>query len=118
MDGLSKFVALGTLNLHSNNIDWLEFERIRHLHIVDLITVNNPKLSNDPNCLCFYSYFYLKQSFLRFLLNYVKDRNHVIDCLPNVWMVDGLLVTSTVYQPLFKMYLLCFLLIFCLFVFF
>lgn len=23
-----------------------------------------------------------------------KDRIHVIDCLPNVWMVDGLLVTS------------------------
>ena len=50
LDGLSKFVALGTLNLHGNQFAWNELEKIRHLHIVDLVISSNTKLDNDPNC--------------------------------------------------------------------
>ena len=50
LDGLTKFVALGTLNLHRNEFVWNELEKIRHLHIVDLIITNNTKLDKDTNC--------------------------------------------------------------------
>ncbi|CAF0915842.1 unnamed protein product [Brachionus calyciflorus] len=71
LEGFSKFVALGTLNLHGNEFNWSELEKIRHLHIVDLITSNNIKFDKDPHY-----------------------RKHLIDSLPNVWMIDGLLVTN------------------------
>jgi hypothetical protein len=71
LDGLSKFVALGTLKLHGNDLNWIDLEAIRHLHIIDLFISNNTRLEKESNY-----------------------RNHVIDCLPNVWMVDGLMVTS------------------------
>ena len=58
LDGLAKFVAFGTLNLHSNEFNWNELEKIRHLHIVDLIIANNSKMTKDPYCMkaCFYYY--------------------------------------------------------------
>ena len=52
LDGLSKFVTFGTLNVSSNDLNWNEMEKIRHLHIVDLIAVNNPKLDKDLYCKC------------------------------------------------------------------
>ena len=54
LDGLSKFVAIGTLDLDGNDFGWLEFEKIRHLHIIDLITTNNLKLERELNCLAFF----------------------------------------------------------------
>ncbi|RNA12827.1 leucine-rich repeat-containing 46 [Brachionus plicatilis] len=43
LEGFSKFMAIGTLNLHGNEFNWTELERIRHLHIVDFIASNNLK---------------------------------------------------------------------------
>nr|XP_054764062.1 uncharacterized protein LOC129270765 isoform X1 [Lytechinus pictus] len=71
LDGLSKFVALGTLNLSLNNLAWRDLRHIRHMYILELSLHGNPKLDKDP--------YY---------------RIHVIDCLPNVWMLDGRLITS------------------------
>eukprot|EP00057_Strongylocentrotus_purpuratus_P002337 XP_003724322.1 PREDICTED: uncharacterized protein LOC580904 isoform X2 [Strongylocentrotus purpuratus] len=71
LDGLSKFVALGTLNLSLNNLSWSDLRHIRHMYILELSLHGNPKLDRDP--------YY---------------RLHVIDCLPNVWMLDGRLITS------------------------
>ncbi|XP_060082017.1 uncharacterized protein LOC132561310 [Ylistrum balloti] len=71
LDGLSRFVALGTLNLANNALTWHELGKIRHVHILNLSLHGNPQLEKDP--------YY---------------RIHVIDCLPNVWMLDGRLVTS------------------------
>ena len=50
LDGLSKFLAIGTLNLHENDLNWNELEKIRHLHIIDLTLTNNSKLDKDPYC--------------------------------------------------------------------
>ena len=50
LDGLTKFIAIGTLNLHGNDLNWLELEKIRHLHTIDIILSNNPKLDKDPYC--------------------------------------------------------------------
>jgi hypothetical protein len=50
LDGLARFVAMGTLNLDGNDFGWLELEKIRHLHIIDLITTNNSKLEKDSYC--------------------------------------------------------------------
>ena len=90
LDGLNKFVAVGTLNLHGNDYNWTELEKIRHLHVIDLVCSSNPKLERDPNCSLIY-FFYLKIIF-KFFFSF-KDRLHLIDCLPYVWMIDGLLVT-------------------------
>ncbi|XP_072173194.1 uncharacterized protein [Diadema setosum] len=71
LDGLSKFVALGTLNLSLNNLTWNDLRHIRHMYILELSLHGNQKLDKDP--------YY---------------RIHAIDCLPNVWMLDGRLITS------------------------
>ncbi|XP_046581209.1 uncharacterized protein LOC124288684 [Haliotis rubra] len=71
LDGLSRFLAVGTLILAGNNLTWKELVKIRHLHILNLSLHGNPHLEKDP--------YY---------------RIHVIDCLPNIWMLDGRIVTS------------------------
>ncbi|KAK3591251.1 hypothetical protein CHS0354_010617 [Potamilus streckersoni] len=71
IDCLAKFVALGTVNLANNDLSWHEVGKLRNLHIIDLSLHGNPQLERDP--------YY---------------RIHVIDCLPNVWMLDGRLITS------------------------
>ncbi|XP_071476400.1 uncharacterized protein [Diadema antillarum] len=71
LDGLSKFVALGTLNLSLNNLTWNDLRHIRHMYILELSLHGNQKLDKDP--------YY---------------RIHATDCLPNVWMLDGRLITS------------------------
>lgn len=66
LEGLSKFLGMGTLNLYGNDINWSELEKIRHLHIVDLILLSNPKLDKDPYCeysvilFSIYEYFLIK----------------------------------------------------------
>ncbi|XP_064625626.1 uncharacterized protein LOC135486618 isoform X2 [Lineus longissimus] len=71
LDGLSSFVAIGTLTLSNNDLTWQELAKVRHLHILDLSLDGNPRLDKDP--------YY---------------RLHVIDCLPNVWMLDGRIISS------------------------
>ncbi|KAK7099976.1 hypothetical protein V1264_022994 [Littorina saxatilis] len=71
VDGLSRFLALGTLVLSNNDLDWPVLANLTHLHILSLSLHGNQKLERDP--------YY---------------RIHVIDCLPNVWMLDGRIVTS------------------------
>lgn len=39
-------------------------------------------------------YFQLVKIELDLISTLKQDRIHLIDCLPNVWMIDGLLVTS------------------------
>jgi hypothetical protein len=53
LDGLSKFIAMGTLNMYGNDLNWTELEKIRHLHIIDINLLNNPRLEKDPNCIIF-----------------------------------------------------------------
>ena len=50
LDGLSRFVALGSLNLSNNEFNWIELEKIRHLHIIDLIIFDNKKLDKEQHC--------------------------------------------------------------------
>ncbi|XP_070564121.1 uncharacterized protein [Ptychodera flava] len=71
LDGLSRFVALGSLILSNNGLGWKELMKIRHMHILHLSLHGNSKLEKDP--------YY---------------RIHVIDCLPNVWMLDGRIITT------------------------
>ncbi|XP_022101698.1 uncharacterized protein LOC110985171 isoform X2 [Acanthaster planci] len=71
LDGLSKFIALGCLNLANNDLKWGELMKIRHMHILDLSLHGNEILEKDEYC-----------------------RIHVIDSLPNVWTLDGKIVTS------------------------
>ncbi|CAH1775371.1 unnamed protein product [Owenia fusiformis] len=71
LEGLSKFVALGTLILSNNEIPWRELAHLRHMHILHLSLHGNPELEKDP--------YY---------------RIHVIDCLSNIWMLDGRIITS------------------------
>jgi hypothetical protein len=71
LEGLVRFVALGSLVLTNNNLDWQEIKRLSHLHILSLSLTGNPKLDNDPHY-----------------------RHHVIDILPHLWMLDGQLITS------------------------
>nr|XP_034310953.1 uncharacterized protein LOC105347423 isoform X6 [Crassostrea gigas] len=71
LDGLSRFVAMGTLNLSNNDLTWHELGKIRHIHILNLSLHGNSQMEKDP--------YY---------------RIHLIDCLPNVWMLDGRIITS------------------------
>ena len=50
LDGLSRFVALGFLDLSNNNLSWTELSKIQHLHILDLRLYGNPELERDPYC--------------------------------------------------------------------
>ncbi|XP_041357106.1 uncharacterized protein LOC121374191 [Gigantopelta aegis] len=71
LDGLSRFLALGTLVLSNNNLSWKDLLKIRHIHILSLSLHGNQQMEKNP--------YY---------------RIHVIDCLPNIWMLDGRIITS------------------------
>ncbi|KAL5258140.1 hypothetical protein ACHWQZ_G012930 [Mnemiopsis leidyi] len=71
LEGLLKVRCIGTLVLSYNNLSWPELRKIQHMTILDLRLAGNPNLDKDP--------YY---------------RRHVIDCLPNAWMIDGILVTA------------------------
>ncbi|CAF0761761.1 unnamed protein product [Adineta ricciae] len=68
---LTRFIAFGSLILSNNHLTWFEFQHIRHMFILDLRTDGNPILDSDPNY-----------------------RQHVLDCLPRVWMCDGVFVST------------------------
>eukprot|EP00117_Sycon_ciliatum_P016747 scpid25132/ scgid5756/ Protein TILB homolog; Leucine-rich repeat-containing protein 6; Leucine-rich testis-specific protein; Testis-specific leucine-rich repeat protein len=71
LDGLRHFPVFGTLFLASNRLDWQSLKAIQHIHIVDLQLQGNPRLQDD-----------------------VHYRIHAIDCLPQIWMLDGIMVTA------------------------
>uniref|UniRef100_A0A0L8I9A6 Dynein assembly factor 1, axonemal homolog n=1 Tax=Octopus bimaculoides TaxID=37653 RepID=A0A0L8I9A6_OCTBM len=71
LDGLTPFIALGCLNLSHNQVSWSELLKIRHIQILDLMLFGNPNLEKEK-----------------------LYRIHLIDSLPNVWMLDGKLVTG------------------------
>jgi hypothetical protein len=50
LDGLSKFVAVGNLNLSNNDLTWHELGKIRHLHILNLSFHGNHQLEKEPYC--------------------------------------------------------------------
>ena len=57
MECLSKFVALGTLNLANNDLGWQEVGKLRHLRVLELSLHGNMQLEKDPYCkLCHKSY--------------------------------------------------------------
>lgn len=68
---LSHFYSFGTIDLSYNNLSWKDLLQIQDVIILDLRLHGNPILEND-------SYY----------------RIHVIDCLPNIWMLDGRIITS------------------------
>jgi len=68
---LSYFYGLGSLDLSNNLISWNSLHDLKHVHVIDLNIFNNDELQEDENY-----------------------RVHVVDCLPRVWMLDGLLVTT------------------------
>ncbi|GCC27124.1 hypothetical protein chiPu_0005546 [Chiloscyllium punctatum] len=47
LDGLKRFIALGTLDLSGNLLTWKELQKIRHIQILDLQLYGNPELQND-----------------------------------------------------------------------
>nr|XP_026690274.1 uncharacterized protein LOC104265755 isoform X2 [Ciona intestinalis] len=71
LSSLPQMFAIGTLDLSNNLLTWNELSHLRSIHILDLKLHGNSVLSSD-------TYY----------------RLHVIDCLPNVWMLDGRLVTT------------------------
>ncbi len=64
------------------------------MFILDLRTDGNPSLDSDPNC-----NRNRKNIFLINLQYFIYiDRQHVLDCLSRVWMVDGVFVSSIFLQ--------------------
>ena len=72
IEGLSRFAVLGQFSATNNKISWVEIERIRHVQIVDTRLSGNDELEKD----------------------YAHFRLHLIDSLPNVWSIDGRIVTA------------------------
>ncbi|GFR59613.1 protein phosphatase 1 regulatory subunit 7 [Elysia marginata] len=72
LNALSRYLALGTVILTNNDLQWKDLEHIRHAHFLSISLHGNPGLDKDP--------YY---------------RIHVIDCLPLIWELDGRLVTVT-----------------------
>nr|XP_032821922.1 uncharacterized protein LOC116948858 isoform X3 [Petromyzon marinus] len=70
--GLGVFVALGSLDLSGNLLQWQSLHSLRPLHVLNLRLHGNPALQRDPHY-----------------------RVHAVDSLPRVWSLDGLLATST-----------------------
>ncbi|XP_078461732.1 uncharacterized protein LOC144726746 isoform X1 [Lampetra planeri] len=70
--GLGVFVALGSLDLSGNLLQWQSLHDLRPLHVLNLRLHGNPALQRDPHY-----------------------RVHAVDSLPRVWSLDGLLATST-----------------------
>ncbi|KAJ8306566.1 hypothetical protein KUTeg_017111 [Tegillarca granosa] len=86
LDGLARYIALGTLNLANNDLSWHELGKIRNMHILNLYLHGNSYLEKDP-------YYCILDMTLMYEREIFTDRLHVIDCLPNVWMLDGRIIT-------------------------
>ncbi len=50
LDGLARFVGLGTLILCNNDLTWAELGKLRHMHILDLSLHGNSQLEKEPYC--------------------------------------------------------------------
>lgn len=50
LDCLSKFVAMGTVNLANNDVTWAEVGKLRNTHILELNLHGNKQLEKDPYC--------------------------------------------------------------------
>ena len=50
VEGLSRFVALGTLVLSNNDISWSDLAKLSQTHILDISVHGNPQLERDPYC--------------------------------------------------------------------
>ena len=83
---MSQFPALGGLQLAFNEVTWRELNRLRHMHILNLMLLGNPQLDCDPNC--------KNTAILLAVILCMSDRQHVISMLPHVWMLDGMLITG------------------------
>ncbi|ELT99411.1 hypothetical protein CAPTEDRAFT_188526 [Capitella teleta] len=94
LDGLQRFIAIGSLLLSSNDIDWSELNKIRHLHILNLSLHGNRKLESDPHFLTYHSPDERLETVRFQLCAFKSDRAHVVDCLPNLWCLDGRIITS------------------------
>mmetsp|Transcript_37474 Transcript_37474/g.98291 ORF Transcript_37474/g.98291 Transcript_37474/m.98291 type:complete len:972 (+) Transcript_37474:194-3109(+) len=70
LSGLEKFSALGHLDLSGNGVTWEELFKIKHIHLLSLTLTGNPVERDD------------------------KYRHHVIDILPKLWSLDGVLITG------------------------
>ncbi|CAF1263136.1 unnamed protein product [Adineta steineri] len=69
---LSRFIALGSLILSNNHLQWIELQHIRHMFVLDIRLDGNTVLDADPNY-----------------------RQHVLDCLPRIWMCDGVFISTS-----------------------
>lgn len=43
-------MALGSLVLANNDLTWSELAKIKHLHVLQLTLLGNPRLERDPFC--------------------------------------------------------------------
>lgn len=77
LDSFVELHSLGYLNLSNNCITWNCIQHLTKLHILDLRLHSNHDLENDTHY-----------------------RQHVVDCLPRAWMVDGRMVTNTERQQI------------------
>ncbi|KAL5486682.1 hypothetical protein EMCRGX_G019193 [Ephydatia muelleri] len=71
VEGLCRFPAFGTLELGFNELEWNALNRLSHVTILHLTLTGNASLETDPNY-----------------------RRHVIDIFPQLWMLDGKLITA------------------------
>jgi hypothetical protein len=72
LHGLSKFPVLGSLKLSCNELEWAELARLSHMTLLSLTLSGNPQLDSDP--------YY---------------REHVVDLLPNLWVLDNRIITAS-----------------------
>ena len=71
LDGLDRFIVLGSLNLSKNNLSWKELRKISHITILGLYLFKNHRLDQDP-----------------------QYRVHIVDLFPKVWFLDGIIITA------------------------
>ena len=50
LDCMTKFIALGSLNLANNELNWHQVGKLRHMHLLELSLHGNKQLEKDPYC--------------------------------------------------------------------
>ena len=71
LDGLDRFIVLGSVNLSRNDLSWKELRKISHITFLSLYLFKNRRLDEDP-----------------------KYREHIVDLFSKVWFLDGVLITT------------------------
>uniref|UniRef100_UPI00398F7083 putative nuclease HARBI1 n=1 Tax=Pristiophorus japonicus TaxID=55135 RepID=UPI00398F7083 len=74
LDGLKRFIALGTLDLSKNLLTWKELQKIRHINILDLRLHGNPELQNDAHCTESIEWYHVVASVGYTLFMFVKEK--------------------------------------------